>query len=127
MEFLRSTGSAVHHRVHELADPSSGLVVAAPVVAEVAMGARSDRGEQAHRALLASFPSLRFLGSGDLDAGALVYRRCRQVGVTPTGLVDCVIVAIALRAGATLLTADVGQARVAQVMGVPLDPASVSP
>jgi len=113
--------------MNDLAGPDAGLVVTSPVVAEVAMGARSDRREQDLRDLLAVFPALPFRGTADLDAGVTTFRRCRQVGVTPDGLIDCVIVAIALREGATLLTADAGQARIAQVMGVPLDPASVSP
>lgn len=113
--------------MRELAVEGSGLVVAAPVVAEVAMGARSDRREQELRAMLARFPNLRFRGTADLDDGVTVYRQCRRAGVTSSGLIDCVIVAIAAHHGATLLTADVGQARVAQVMGVELDPASVSP
>jgi predicted nucleic acid-binding protein len=111
----------------ELAVDRSGLVVVAPVVAELAMGTRTDRQEQELHAFLALFPSLRFRGAADLDAGAAVYRRCRRAGVTPGGLVDCVIVAIAAHHDASLLTADVGQARAARVMGVALDPASVSP
>jgi predicted nucleic acid-binding protein len=110
----------------EVVAEGTSLVVAAPVVAELAMGARTDAAEQRLRTALSAFPSLRFRGTADLDAGVTVYRRCRQVGVTPTGLVDCVIVALALRHGATLLTADVGQARAAQVVGLPLDPASAT-
>lgn len=106
--------------------PGAGLVVTAPVVADVAMGARSDAREQELRGVLAAFPQLRFRGSADLDAGASIYRQCRRVGVTPGGLLDCVIAAIAMREGAILLTGDVGQARIAQVMPLRLDPASVT-
>jgi predicted nucleic acid-binding protein len=111
----------------ELLRADTPLVVAAPVVAEVAMGTRTDREERLLRNALAAVPNLRFRGAPDLDAGATAYRRCRHIGVTPDGLVDCVIVAIARREGVTLLTADRGQARIAQVMDVDLDPASVHP
>jgi predicted nucleic acid-binding protein len=111
--------------VAELIRPRSGLVVAAPVVAELAMGARSDRREQDLRDLLALFPRLRF--RHELDAGAAIYRECRRSGVTPGGLLDCAIAAIALRHDALLLTSDIGQARIGQVMPLRLDPASIQP
>lgn len=111
----------------ELSAPDSGLVVVAPVVAEVAIGARSDRREQDLRDLLAAYPQLPFLGAADLDGGVAVYRQCRRAGVTPGGLIDCTIAAIAMRHDAALLTADVAQARIAQVLPLPLDPASVQP
>lgn len=89
------------------------------------MGARSDRREQDLRDLLALFPRLRL--RHDLDAGAAVYRECRRSGVTPGGLVDCTIAAIAMRHDAALLTSDIGQARIAQVMPLRLDPVGVQP
>ena len=111
----------------DLAAPDTGLVVTGPVVAELAMGARTDRREQDLREALAVFPQLRFRGRRDLDAGAGVYRVCRRAGITPGGLLDCTIAAIALRHDAVLLTSDIAQARVAQVMPLRLDPASVRP
>ena len=76
---------------------------------------------------LAAYPQLPFLGAADLDGGVAVYRQCRRAGVTPGGLIDCTIAAIAMRHDAALLTADVAQARIAQVLPLQLDPASVRP
>jgi predicted nucleic acid-binding protein len=117
----------IDRRMVDLAVPRSGLVVTAPVVAELVMGARTDVWEEDLRRALAAFPDLRFHGRPDLDAGASVYRTCRQAGVTPGGLLDCVIAGIALREGAALLTNDVAQARIAEVVPLRLDPASASP
>jgi len=64
-------------------------------------------------------------GFTDFDAAARIYRRCRQAGVTPRGMVDCMIVAVAYRRGAALLAWDVDMDRVAQVVGVELDEASL--
>ena len=61
----------------------------------------------------------------DFEAAASIYRTCRRAGVTPRGLVDCMIASVALRCGATLLTADADLVRVAAVIGIGLDPASV--
>ena len=109
----------------ELEGPERGLVVTAPVVAEIVLGARTEAREAELRARLGLHPELAFRGAPDLDAGATIYRRCRQQGVAPGGLVDCVIAGIAMREGAALLTNDVGQARIARAMPLRLDPASV--
>ena len=61
----------------------------------------------------------------DFDAAARIYRRCRQVGVTPRGMVDCLIAAVAYRRGVALLSWDVDMDRVARVIGVELDEASL--
>ena len=60
----------------------------------------------------------------DFDAAALIYRRCRQAGITPRGMIDCMIAAVAWRRGATLLCRDVDLERVADVIGIALDEAS---
>jgi predicted nucleic acid-binding protein len=111
----------------ELMTPRSGLVVTAPVVAELLMGVRTEAREMELRSIMAAFPDLRFRGRLDLDAAASIYRLCRKAGVTPGGLVDCAIAAVALRRGAALLTADVGQSRITGVVPLRLDPASVTP
>ena len=54
----------------------------------------------------------------------MIYRRCRQAGITPRGMIDCVITAVAWRYGASLLCRDVDLERVAGVIGVGLDEAT---
>ncbi len=124
VEYDRATGSPAHHRVRELVATEGPLAACQPVVAEVVMGARSDRREVALRRLLARATTLELDVTEDFDAGASIYRRCRSRGVTPRGLVDCVIAAVALRHGASLLCADVDLVRVARVMDLTLDDAS---
>jgi predicted nucleic acid-binding protein len=60
----------------------------------------------------------------DFDAAARIDRRCRHAGVTPRGLVDCLIAAVAWRRGAALLARDIDLHRVAGVIGLEMDPAS---
>ena len=67
----------------------------------------------------------RFDASTDFDAAALIYRRCRRAGITPRGMIDCMIAAVAWRRGASLLCCDVDLERVATVIGIDLDEASV--
>lgn len=92
---------------------------------EVLAGARSDaRGEDLRRLLL-SFGFVPFDAVIDFDAAARIYRRCLHAGVTPRGMVDCMIAAVAHRSGAALLSWDVDMVRVAHVIGIELDEASL--
>lgn len=88
------------------------------------MGARSGRMATELEDLLRRFRWLPFRPAADFRSGAEIYRACRGAGVTPGGLVDCSIAAVAIRTGATLLTADAAQARIADVVDLRLDPAS---
>lgn len=126
IEFDRGTGSAVHRRMSSLiASDTDELVVTPPVLMEVLVGARSDGREAALRRLLLSFPLLPFDPARDFDSAVRIYRRCRQAGVTPRGTVDCMIAGIARRSDAVLLAHDVDLDRVAAVMGIEMDPASL--
>ena len=70
------------------------------------------------------FTLLGFDDAADFDAAATIYRRCRRAGVTPRGMVDCMIAAVAYRHRATLLAADADVSRVATVVGIDLDDAA---
>ncbi len=124
VEFDRATGSPVDQRMTELVTNDGPLAVTEPVLMEVLAGARSDQREAQLRRLLLRYTLLRFETIADFDAAAAIYRRCRQVGVTPRGMVDCMIAAVAWRHGATLLANDVDLDRVAAVIGIGLDDAS---
>ncbi len=124
VEYDRGTGSSVDRRMVELVRDEGPLAVTEPVVMEVAAGARTDEREEQLRRLLLRFELLGFDSTVDFDGATYVYRRCRQAGVTPRGLVDCMIATVALRHGATLLAADADLVRIAGVMGIDLDRSS---
>ncbi len=127
VEFIRGTESRVDQRMRELIAESDELAVTDPVIMEVAGGARSERQEHSHRRLLARCSHFTVEVPTDFDGASSIYRRCRSVGVTPRDMIDCVIAAVALRRNAVLLAHDVDLARIAQVIGVDLDPASLLP
>jgi predicted nucleic acid-binding protein len=79
------------------------------------------------RRLLTRFPLLRFDAIADFDAAARIYRQCRSAGITPRGMVDCMIASVAHRHQATLLAADNDLSRVARIVGINLDDASIMP
>ncbi len=125
VEYDRATGSAVDQRLTALIAAEGSLAVTEPVVMEVLAGARGDAREEDLRRLLLRFGLLRFDAAADFDAATRIYRRCRGAGITPRGMVDCMIAAVAWRRGATLLSCDVDLERVAQVVDIELDEASL--
>lgn len=125
VEYDRATGSRVDRRLTELIGDEGPLAVTEPVIMEVVAGARSDDREDDLRRMLLRFDLLAFDVAADFDAAASIYRQCRRVGVTPRGLIDCMIASVARRNQATLLAADADLSRVAEIVGIDLDEASV--
>ena len=121
VEFDRATGSSVDRRLTELIRDDGPVAVTEPVVMEVLAGARSETRERDLRRLLARFELLRFDPVADFAGATSIYRRCCSNGVTPRGLVDCMIAAVARRAEASLLAQDRDLGQVAGVMGIALD------
>lgn len=126
VEFDRATGSPVDRRLTELIETGGEIAVTEPVVMEVLAGARDERRHHDLQRMMDTPRLLRFDPVADFAAAARIYRSCRRVGVTPRGMVDCMIASVALRERATLLAADVDLARVAVVMGIDLDPTAPS-
>ena len=126
VEYDRATGSTIDQRLTELISAESQIAVTEPVVMEVIAGARNRERETDLRRLLLRFELLRFDAAVDFDAAARIYRTCRGRGITPRGLVDCMIASVAQRHRATLLALDVDLARVASIIGIELDDASTS-
>jgi predicted nucleic acid-binding protein len=124
VEYDRATGSSVDTRLAELVETVGPVAVTEPVVMEVLAGARDDRREADLRRLLLRFELLAFDPVSDFDGAVRIYRRCRAAGVTPRGMIDCLIAAVAWRRQATLLAHDADLSRVARVIGIQLDAAS---
>jgi predicted nucleic acid-binding protein len=127
VEHDRATDSDVDRRIADLIAEDGPMAVTEPVMMEVLAGARDDAREADLRRLLLRFHLLPFDPVADFGGAVRIYRRCRAAGVTPRGLVDCMIAAVAWRTGAALLAHDVDLARVATVLDIELDAASLTP
>jgi len=124
IEYDRATGSPVEDRMVQLIGGNGPLAVTEPVLMEVLAGARNATRELDLRRLLLRFTMLPFDSVADFEGAVRIYRRCRSAGVTPRGMVDCMIAAVAARCGATLLACDANLLHVANVMGIDVDEAS---
>lgn len=125
VEYDRATGSSADQRVTELIATDGPLMFTEPVLMEVLAGARSPAREEDLRRMLLRFSLAHFDAVTDFDGATRIYRRCRQSGITPRGMVDCTIAAVAYRRALTLLAWDADMVRVATVVGIALDAASL--
>ncbi len=125
VEYDRGTRSHVDQRMIELVGGGDELVVTEPIIMEIIIGARDDRRESELRRLMLRFSRIAFDAVVDFDGAARIYRQCRRAGVTPRGTVDCMIASVARRNGAALLSADADLLRVANIVGIEIEPSSL--
>jgi predicted nucleic acid-binding protein len=115
VEFLRMTGSPSNLVLRRLiSDPDVAIIGCPPVRMELALDPHDLR---RHR-FLQVYDSFSSAGvhADDFDLAAEVYRSVRRYGHTVRSTSDCLIAAIALRAGATLVHNDIDFDRIAQVV-----------
>jgi predicted nucleic acid-binding protein len=125
VEYDRATGSAADLRLAKLIETEGPVAITEPVLMEMLAGARDEKREADLRRLLLRFQLLSFDTVTDFEGAVRIYRRCRAAGVTPRGMLDCMIAAVAWRRGATLLAHDADMDRVARVIEIQLDDASL--
>ena len=106
VEYLRATGSPVHLRLRKLIADEGELATTEVVMMELLAGEASPEGVARLRRLLGRFDLLPVEGLADYEAAAELYRRCRAGGETVHNPTDCLIAAVAMRHGATVLHLD---------------------
>ncbi|HWA53764.1 MAG TPA: PIN domain nuclease [Solirubrobacterales bacterium] len=114
IEFLRATGSPVHHRLRTELKKGSALAGSDVIVMEILAGARDDTDRNRLRRLLYGVEFLAVEGPEDYETAAEIFRACRGGGETPRKLTDCLIAAVAIRSDAELLCADPDFAAIAR-------------
>jgi predicted nucleic acid-binding protein len=103
VEFLRDTGSPACERVDALL--AGEIATCQPVRMEVLAGARDEQHLVSLRRLLARATLLGTIPT-DYEDAATLHRTCRRAGEPVRKLMDCLIAAHAIRAGAAILHAD---------------------
>jgi predicted nucleic acid-binding protein len=126
VEYDRATGSPHDLRLRELIANDGPVAVTEPIIMEVLAGARDQQREADLRRLLQRCELLSFDAGSDFDAAVGIYRRCRAAGITPRGMIDCMIAAVAWRHRAALLEHDADLQQLARVIAIDLDPVALS-
>jgi predicted nucleic acid-binding protein len=106
VEYLRASGSDVHQQVRQLIENDGPIHTTDVVIMEVLAGGRDEVHTSQLRRLLARCEFIPIEGLGDFEAAALLYRGCRRAGETVRALADCLVAAVAIRAGQDILHAD---------------------
>lgn len=115
IEFLRATGSPTHLRLRDLLQRDEALATTEAVIMEVLAGARDPAHlDRLRRVVLGRCQVLSGHGLADYEEAATIYRHCRGQGTTVRRLTDCLIAAVAIRAGVPLLHADQDFDRIAR-------------
>ena len=119
IEFLRDTRSPVCIRVRDLLEAGDAAICDA-VRMEVLAGARDESHLLTLRDVLVRATVIPTEPS-DYDEAAALYRRCRRRGVTIRKLLDCLIAAVAIRAGIPVLHNDSDFAALARYTELRID------
>jgi predicted nucleic acid-binding protein len=106
IEELRRTGSPVQLAFRNALRSGERIATTEPVVMELLAGTRSPDELQRTRARLIAFPMLRVGGLATSEPAAAVWRACRGSGDSLRNKTDCLIAAVAIREGASVLHAD---------------------
>ena len=121
VEYDRATGSATDEHLTDLIASGVDLAATEPVLMEVLAGARDEEAAIQLQRLLTGFRWIPAEAQTDFEAAAYTYRKCRSAGITPRGLIDCMIASIAIRTGSRLLAADADFARMATIVPLRLE------
>jgi predicted nucleic acid-binding protein len=106
IEYFRASGHATDLELDDLIDDEAELVVTEPVVMEVLAGARSEGHAMKMRTALLAYPVAKVFGLDDYETAAAILRACRAGGETVRSTMDCLIAAVAIREGASVLHRD---------------------
>ena len=105
IELFRATRSQTHERLRLLISAGEEMETTEPVAMELLAGARSARNRRRIKRALAAC-RLVSVDAADWEDAAALYQRCRLSGETPRRLLDCLIAAVAIRAGVPILARD---------------------
>lgn len=107
IEYLRGTGSPTHVEVRRLLRQRPGDVhLTEPVIMELLAGASTSRALNDAERLTSGLPLLAVDAHVDYRSAAAAARASRQNGHPLRSIVDCLIAAVAVRTGATLVHRD---------------------
>ena len=106
VELLRRTGSPVHRRLRQLVQEPDAIGITEPVVMELLAGPQPYRHLSDVRRRLLRFRMLRVGGLETYERAAEIQRLCRAHGDAIRNMTDCLIAAVAMREGASVLHRD---------------------
>lgn len=120
VELLRATGSPVDRALAEALDSSQALWLTGVVLQEVLQGARTAVQADELRRMLEACTVVEPVFPETYEHAASLYRRCRHAGRSVRGTVDCLVAAVAMEHGLTVLGVDRALVTLHEVCGLAL-------
>jgi len=102
IDFLEARGTTFHRHLAKLLETGEPVALVDLVYCEILQGIRDEEAYHLTRVGLRSHPILSPRGLETFETAASLYRAARRRGLTVRGLVDCVIAATCVEAGAEL-------------------------
>lgn len=119
IEYFRATGSAAAVEVRRLLSTESGRVaMCEPVAMEILAGAVDQDRHARLEQLVNGLPSLQVDDAVDFRSAAAIYRSVRRAGQTIRSINDCLIAAVSLRHGASIVHRDADFDAIAAITGL---------
>ena len=107
IEYFRATGSPAAVEVRRLlTEQLNRVMMCEPIAMEILSGALDEDRYTRLEQLVNALPSLRIDQAVDFRTAAAIYRSARRGGRTVRNITDCLISAVAIRHGATVIHRD---------------------
>jgi predicted nucleic acid-binding protein len=118
IEYFRASGSAAAGEVRRLlaAEPERA-VICEPIAIEILAGALDEDRHAKLERLVDGLRSLRIDDAVDFRSAAAIYRTARRAGRTIRSINDCVIAAVSIRHGASIIHRDADFEVIAEITG----------
>lgn len=119
IEYFRATGSGAAIEVRRLlATESDQVVICEPIAMEILAGALDDDRHAKLERLVNGLRSLRIDDALDFRSAATIYRSARRAGQTIRSINGCLIAAVSIRHGASIVHRDADFEAIAVITGV---------
>ncbi|MGZ8597944.1 MAG: type II toxin-antitoxin system VapC family toxin [Actinomycetota bacterium] len=106
IDMRRGNDRSSTRHLRQLLERGADVTLTEPIIMELLAGCRNDREVAATRRRLLGLPLARVRGLETYERAAAVERACVRAGQPVRSGMDCLIAAVAIREGATLLHAD---------------------
>lgn len=114
IDFLRGADSSERRALHKLIEEEAEVCLTGIILTEVLQGIKEDEYFDGVKKSLLEFPIYMPKGTNTYLKAAEIYRDCRKKGKTIRKTVDCIIAAVCIENGLTLLHKDKDFDRIAE-------------
>jgi len=106
VDFLRGVNSPQRHTLHKLIEDDEDISITGIILTEILQGIKEDKDFKKVKDYLLEIPVYKLESTETYLKAAYIYRDCRKTGKTVRKTIDCIIAAICIENGLTLLHKD---------------------